>query len=186
MSLLSIYPEHQPEKAETIDDFDTIADRLREIGVQFERWEADCKLGPDATQDTVLSVYREPVERLQQLYGFKSADVISVTVDHPQKNELRNKFLSEHVHSDFEVRFFVEGRGLFFLHPDDHVYAVLCEQGDLISVPAQVKHWFDMGAEPHLKCIRLFTTPEGWVAQFTGDQIAERFPKLERFLAVAV
>ena len=183
MSLLTVHPENEPESAEIIRDFNGIANRLSEIGVQFERWEAGCLLGPDATQETVLSAYREPVERLQRLYGFQSADVISVTSNHPQKNELRGKFLSEHVHGDFEVRFFVEGRGLFFLHPDDRVYAVLCEQGDLISVPAQVKHWFDMGAEPDLKCIRLFTTPEGWVAQFSGDPIADGFPKLEAYLA---
>ena len=82
-----------------------------------------------------------------------------------------------------EVRFFVDGRGLFFLHPDENVYAVLCEKGDLLSVPAGVKHWFDTGAEPHLKVIRLFTTPEGWVAQYTGDAIADGLPKMEQFLA---
>jgi 1,2-dihydroxy-3-keto-5-methylthiopentene dioxygenase len=104
------------------------------------------------------------------------------SIRHPDKTALRQKFLSEHIHSDFEVRFFVEGRGLFFLHPDDRVYAVLCEQGDLISVPANVRHWFDR-REPHVRAIRLFTTPEGWVAQYTGDPIADRFPRLEQFLA---
>jgi len=36
-----------------------------------------------------------------------------------------------------------------------------------------------MGPNPNLKAIRLFTTPEGWVANFTGDKIADRFPRLE-------
>ena len=72
---------------------------------------------------------------------------------------------------------------MFYLHPDEDVYAVLCEQGDLLSVPANMKHWFDTGAEPHLKAIRLFTTPEGWVAQYTGDDIADGLPKMEQFLA---
>jgi 1,2-dihydroxy-3-keto-5-methylthiopentene dioxygenase len=85
------------------------------------------------------------------------------------------------VHSDFEVRFFVEGQGLFYVHLEEKVYAILCEQGDLISVPANVTHWFDMGAEPDFKCIRLFTTEEGWVAQFTGSKISENFPTLEQY-----
>jgi 1,2-dihydroxy-3-keto-5-methylthiopentene dioxygenase len=80
------------------------------------------------------------------------------------------------------VRFFVGGKGLFFLHPDEHVYAIYCEKGDLISVPANTKHWFDTGAEPDIKAIRLFTNPEGWVAQYTGDDIAERLPKMDEFL----
>ena len=36
-----------------------------------------------------------------------------------------------------------------------------------------------MGEEPHFVAIRLFNNPEGWVAQFTGDDIARRFPQLE-------
>jgi 1,2-dihydroxy-3-keto-5-methylthiopentene dioxygenase len=65
---------------------------------------------------------------------------------------------------------------------DGNDYAVLCEQGDLISVPAQVKHWFDMGEFPGFKCIRLFTRPEGWAAKFTGTEIARKFLGLEQFL----
>jgi 1,2-dihydroxy-3-keto-5-methylthiopentene dioxygenase len=182
VSLLTIYSESGLEAAQTVRDFDAIADCLSSIGVQFERWAAECELSEDANQDAILSAYAKPVRRLQELYGFQSADVISVGFDHPQKEQMRAKFLSEHTHSDFEVRFFVEGSGLFYLHPDEKVYAVLCERGDLISVPAGVKHWFDMGANPDLKCIRLFTTPEGWVADFTGSAIAEQFPKIEQFV----
>lgn len=91
-------------------------------------------------------------------------------------------FLNEHMHDDFEVRFFVDGRGLFYLHPNDKVYVLLCEQGDLISVPANLKHWFDMGENPHFTAIRLFTTPDGWKARFTDSGIASTFPSFEQFL----
>ncbi len=182
MSLLSIHSEHQPESAEVIADFDAIVGRLNGIGVLFERWVADRALPTDASQETILSAYAEPVERLKAMYGFQSADVISLGPEHPQREQLRAKFLDEHTHSDFEVRFFVKGRGLFYLHPDENVYVVLCEKGDLISVPANVKHWFDMGEFPNLQCIRLFTTQEGWVANFTGTDTAARFPKLEQYV----
>ena len=69
------------------------------------------------------------------------------------------------------MRFFVAGRGLFTLHIGDYVYAVLCEKNDLISVPAGTPHWFDMGEHPHFVAIRLFNNPEGWVANFTGEDI---------------
>ncbi len=71
------------------------------------------------------------------------------------------------------MRFFVEGAGLFCLHIGDEVYQVLCEKNDLISVPAGTPHWFDMGSEPNFTAIRIFDNPEGWVAQFTGDAIAD-------------
>jgi len=162
-----------------------IAAQLSALGVRFERWQAGAPLRADAGQEEVLAAYHEPVERLTREYGFKSVDVVSLRPDHPQRAELRNKFLAEHVHGDFEVRFFVDGSGLFYLHVGEHIYLVLCEQGDLISVPAHTPHWFDMGERPDFKCIRLFTVPDGWVATFTGSGIAERFPSFDQFVAAA-
>jgi 1,2-dihydroxy-3-keto-5-methylthiopentene dioxygenase len=56
---------------------------------------------------------------------------------------------------------------------------MLCEKDDLISVPANTRHWFDMGPNPRFTAIRLFNNTEGWVAKFTGDEIAKRFPLLD-------
>jgi 1,2-dihydroxy-3-keto-5-methylthiopentene dioxygenase len=33
-----------------------------------------------------------------------------------------------------------------------------------------------MGTQPSFAAVRLFINPSGWVAQFTGDGIARRFP----------
>jgi 1,2-dihydroxy-3-keto-5-methylthiopentene dioxygenase len=181
MSALTIYTDEQVTNSTTYRDFADIQAQLTPLGVDFERWQADFAFNADADAETVLAAYENPINQLKQAYGFQSVDVISLKPDNPNKDQLRNKFLAEHVHSDFEVRFFVEGQGLFYVHLEEKVYAILCEQGDLISVPANVTHWFDMGAEPDFKCIRLFTTEEGWVAQFTGSKISENFPTLEQY-----
>ncbi|MBZ0070953.1 MAG: acireductone dioxygenase [Gammaproteobacteria bacterium] len=177
MSRLIIYAEHDAHPIETFTDGAEIGRRLGALGVRFERWEAARTLADDASQDDILAAYRTQVDALIEEYGFKSVDVVSIDPTHPDKTALRAKFLDEHIHSDFEVRFFVDGQGLFYIRADGKVYGVLCEQGDLISVPANTPHWFDMGENPHFKCIRLFTTPAGWVAQFTGDKIASRYPQ---------
>ena len=104
--------------------------------------------------------------------------MVSRNPTRPDKAALRQKFLNEHTHAEDEVRFFVAGRGLFTLHLGDQVHEVLCEKDDLISVPAGTRHWFDMGPEPYFVAIRVFTNPAGWVANFTGDDIAARFPRL--------
>lgn len=180
MSELRIYDENRPTTAEKVlTRFEDIRDALAEIGVEFERWEASQQLDPQASQDEVIEAYRESIDRLMKKYGFQSVDVISLTANHPQKEAMREKFLSEHTHDDFETRFFVEGEGLFNIRKNGKVYATLCQRGDLLNLPANTTHWFDLGPEPQLKAIRLFTTPEGWVATFTGDKIADRFPKLE-------
>lgn len=183
MTALTIYRDDLQGRPRTLTDFDAIAAELAGIGVEFERWQADRPLARDAGQDEVLAAYRQAVDELNHKYGFQSIDVVSLQPDHPERAQFRQKFLAEHTHADFEVRFFVDGRGLFYLHVGDKVYLVLCEQGDLISVPANTTHWFDMGERPDFKCIRFFTTPNGWEGNFTGSDIATRFPGFDEYLA---
>ncbi len=182
MSRLAIYNVQGSLISGAITNHDDIAEKLRSLGVRFERWITK-PIKSDAIQDEVLAAYGDQVRRLTDEYGFKSMDVVSLAPDNPKREELRAKFLDEHIHSDFEVRFFVEGSGLFYLHVKDKVYLVLCEQGDLISVPANIPHWFDMGREPDFKCIRLFVIPDGWVAQSIDSKIAQRFPDFDQFVS---
>ena len=182
MSALTVYADNQPRQGELFTDFTAIQNQLNNIGVQFERWTSVRPLAADADQKSMLAAYAYFIDGLKQQYGFQSVDVINLNPDHPEKAAFRQKFLAEHIHDDFEVRFFVEGRGLFYLHVADKVYAVLCEQDDLISVPANTTHWFDMGENPCFKVIRLFTTPDGWVARFTGNDIAKSFPTFDQYV----
>ncbi|MNF56021.1 Acireductone dioxygenase [compost metagenome] len=180
MSRLSVYHESTPQLPnKVLTHAEDIAATLAEVGVRFERWQASAPIAPGASQEEVIAAYRHEIDKLMSEQGYVTVDVISLDRSHPQKAELRAKFLDEHTHGEDEVRFFVAGRGLFSLHVGDHVYAVLCEKNDLISVPAGTRHWFDMGEEPHFVAIRLFNNPEGWVANFTGDAIAKNFPPLE-------
>lgn len=180
MSCLTIYPDREPEYILlNTTDGAKIAEEMNAIGVRFERWQTQDPLPNGANDEYVMAAYASDIERLQKENGYQSVDVIRLDATHPQKAELRNKFLSEHTHSEDEVRFFVEGSGIFYLRVDEKVYMTLCEAGDLISVPEGTKHWFDMSENPHLTCIRLFTSKEGWIADFTGDDIADKFPKYE-------
>jgi len=183
MSELTIFNNNDDKPVEKLTDHQAIADTLSAIGVQFERWDAGQALGTDADQDEVLSAYKNDIDRLNEQFGFTTVDVVALGPDHPQKAEMRAKFLDEHTHADFEIRFFVDGSGIFYIHKNDRVYATLCEKGDLISVPANTTHWFDMGENPNFKCIRFFTTPEGWVGNFTGNDIARKFPSFDQLTA---
>lgn len=153
-----------------------IADALRGIGVRFERWTSPVVPAADASPDAVLEAYRPYLDELMGETGAGSADVVRITTRTPNLAELRAKFLSEHIHSEDEVRFFVHGWGNFVLHVADSVYDVHCVAGDLISVPAGIPHWFDAGMEPDVVALRIFTDKTGWIAEYTGDDIAERFP----------
>ncbi|MBN9740230.1 hypothetical protein DMP23_03775 [Amycolatopsis sp. A1MSW2902] len=45
-----------------------------------------------------------------------------------------------------EDRFFVRGAAVWYLHAGREVHAVLCEPGDVLTVPAGVRHWQDGAA----------------------------------------
>lgn len=177
MSRLTVYRDSDPATPILhTDDAAEIAENLRQIGVRFERWAMPVELSPSDSAETILAAYRPYLDTLMGETGAGSADVIKLTPDNPNAAALRTKFLSEHRHSEDEVRFFVHGSGNFVMHVDGKVWDAHCVQGDLISVPANTPHWFDGGEKPFFTALRVFTHPDGWVAQYTGDPIAERFP----------
>jgi 1,2-dihydroxy-3-keto-5-methylthiopentene dioxygenase len=149
-------------------------------GIAFERWPAKAQLAADADQAAILAAYGAEIARVQRNGGYATVDAIRMTPDHPDRLALRQKFLAEHTHSEDEVRFFVEGQGLFCLHLGDEVLQLICEQNDWIAVPAGTRHWFDMGPEPRFCALRFFNNSQGWVADFSGDPIATRYPSLDQ------
>jgi 1,2-dihydroxy-3-keto-5-methylthiopentene dioxygenase len=176
MSRLTVYRDDTPDTPELrTEDPAAIAAALAPIGVRFERWDSPVTLSPEDSAETILAAYRPYLDALMGETGAGSADVIKLTPDNPQAGALRQKFLSEHIHSEDEVRFFVHGAGNFIMHVDGRVFDAHCVQGDLISVPAGTRHWFDAGERPFFTALRVFSDQSGWVAQYTGDDISDRF-----------
>ena len=177
MSRLTIFDEARPGEAVLrTEDAPRIADELGRIGVRFERWDSPVVLAPDASPEAILDAYRPHLDRLMGESGAGAADVITLDETTPNRAALREKFLSEHTHTEDEVRFFVRGQGSFILHVEGRVYDARCAAGDLIAVPSGIAHWFDAGERPAVTALRVFTDSSGWVAHYTGDDISARFP----------
>ncbi|SFH92179.1 1,2-dihydroxy-3-keto-5-methylthiopentene dioxygenase [Modicisalibacter xianhensis] len=182
MSFLHVYHEADGEQPIlSTHEGERIAAELAAHGVRFDRCEPHPELVPDADQKSVLTAYAEEIERLKREGGFVVADVIGLRPDHPDKASLRQEFLDEHRYSEDEMHVFVRGGCLFYLHLNQRVYVIGCAAGDLISVPADTPHWFDMGPEPNFTAIRLFAASEAQAARMTGSDIASRFPRYEAF-----
>jgi 1,2-dihydroxy-3-keto-5-methylthiopentene dioxygenase len=175
---------HSPPRLQS-DAAAVIAGELARRGVRYERWATPAALPTGADQETILAAYADEIARVQAEGGYRTVDAIRLSPDHPEREALRAKFLAEHTHGEDEVRFFVEGRGLFCLHIDGEVLQLLAERGDWIGVPAGTRHWFDTGERPAFCALRFFDNTDGWVARFTGDPIASRFPLLEELLTPA-
>ncbi|RLU82237.1 cupin [Streptomyces griseocarneus] len=190
MTLLITWPEAGPETVlRRTSDPAAIATALAPIGVRYEQWPVRDDVPADAGPEAVLAAYRTEVDALNAEEGFVTVDVATLHPDgtpgwREKARAAREKFLSEHTHDDDdEVRFFVAGAGVFYLHVNGEVHAVHCEKGDLLGVPRGTTHWFDMGTEPSFTAIRFFHEEDGWIGTFTGSGIAGRFPGFDEIHA---
>lgn len=154
-----------------ITDVKEIKKYMNDRGIIFEQWQTAMPLNDSDSQETILKAYDHELGPYMKAHNYLSADVINVHKDTPNIEAIRAKFLSEHTHAEDEVRFFVDGEGYFFFHlaNSSEVFKLLCEKGDFISVPAGYTHWFDLAPKYHVKAIRVFQTPEGWVANYTSS-----------------
>lgn len=160
-----------------INDPKDIKSFMNERGIIFEQWKANSPLSDHDSQETILKAYDHELSPYMKKHGYLSADVINVHKGTPNIEAIRAKFLSEHTHSEDEVRFFVDGEGQFFFHLKDRneIFKLLCEKGDFISVPKGVTHWFDLAPKYFVKAIRVFQTQEGWVANYTNSGIEKKY-----------
>lgn len=189
MTLLQVMPQDAPQDVSLrTRDAARIAAVLAGLGVELRHWELRMAVTPDTTEQKLLDCYKAEVDVLCARDGLVVVDVAQI---HPgwgpeweeRAVKARATFLEEHRHAEDEVRFFAHGVGCFYLHVEGNVYAVVCEAGDLLSVPAGTRHWFDMGPRPEFSAIRFFKEEDGWVGDFTDDPIAENFPRLDDLLA---
>jgi len=166
-----------PDEDRTITDVQEIRDFLSPLGIWYEKWDVDSRIGGDASNDEILAAFSPEVERLKEKGGFVTADVINVTAETPGLDAMLAKFSQEHTHSEDEVRFTVKGRGIFHINPKHGpVFGVLVESGDLINVPAGTQHWFNLCDDRTIRCIRLFEDPSGWAPEYVDAPVNEKYP----------
>lgn len=172
MAILSI-----PDSNIQLTNVSEIRRFLNDRGVYFDQWNCDVVFDDTASQEDILRAYEKDLKPFMEKGGYLTSDVISINTLTENYDAIRTKFLAEHTHSEDEIRFFVDGQGLFWFNlPENPVFNLLCEKGDLISVPAGTKHWFDAGeTNPFVKAIRIFIDTTGWIPSYTGSKIEEKY-----------
>ena len=160
----------------TLRDIEAITRYLSGIAIDCERWEPSHPVAPGAPAEEILAAYGVEIERLKARGGYVTADVIDVGPTTPGLDAMLEKFSREHWHADDEVRFIIEGRGLFHIHPrNGRVTAVEVEAGDLIRVPRGTWHWFDLCPDRRIRAIRLFQDPAGWAPNYTESGVERSY-----------
>jgi 1,2-dihydroxy-3-keto-5-methylthiopentene dioxygenase len=137
------------------DDERVTADDLAAVGVLTE------------TLDPSEAAAQPALDRLKASRGYVEQDVVELSPQTPELDTLCAKFEGEHLHTDDEVRFVLDGEGVFDLRSvDDRWMRVTVEAGDLIVVPANLHHRFFLTSRKQIRCVRLFKDSTGWVPHY--------------------
>lgn len=161
-----------PSEERTLQDRADITKYLASIGIDYERWDSSRTVAPIAPAEEILQAYSDEIEQLKTRGGYVTADVIDVNPQTPGLEAMLAKFNREHWHDEDEVRFIIQGRGIFHIHPrQSTVVAIEVEAGDLIRVPRGTWHWFNLCESREIRAIRLFQDPAGWTPNYTESGV---------------
>ena len=164
------------DEGKTFADHEGITAYLRSIAIDYARWMPAHPVAPDAPADRILDAYKPEIDALKETGGYVAADVIDVNPTTLGLEAMLDKFRKEHWHDEDEVRFIIDGRGVFWIHPRERpVASIEVGAGDLIRVPRGTWHWFDLCEEKRIRAIRLFQDPAGWSPVYTGSGAEEGF-----------
>ena len=99
--------------------------------------------------------YENFVENFKKKEEYISSDIVTLTKETPQ--EILDPFKKIHHHTDDEVRFTIEGEGVFGIVPDSKTeIEIFCAKGDLIN------------------CVRIFKENPKWEAIYDADVLVAK------------
>lgn len=180
MAILTLQRGERQLTANRLTSDRDIASFLAPYGVLFERWDVPESVRQivaqpaldDAQKRAVLAGFGDQLARLAAERGYTNSDMVVLHPETPELDDALAKFDKVHYHTDEEVRFIVDGRGVFgFEGPDNERFELEVHAGEYIVVPPNAWHWFTLCEDRRIKAIRLFQDMSGWVPHYR-DPIA--------------
>ncbi|WP_047150502.1 1,2-dihydroxy-3-keto-5-methylthiopentene dioxygenase [Aneurinibacillus tyrosinisolvens] len=117
----------------------------------------------------ILEAFDSEIKSLAARRGYVQWDIVALSEETPNIEELLTKFKQVHTHSEDEVRAIAAGNGIFVIKGTDGYFNVELEAGDVISVPENTPHFFTLMDNRQVIAVRLFIDPSGWVAAPYND-----------------
>jgi len=139
-----------------------IPDHLKEILKNQELTDSD--------RDEILSELDDWFFEIKEKYGFHSRDLVVLHPSLRGLSKISDAFREFHFHTDNEVRYILDGSGVFGIHVGEKRFRVFVSSGDFILVPKKVAHYFTLDENRRIKAVRYFQETAGWAAHFIGNR----------------
>ncbi|KAL6747254.1 aci-reductone dioxygenase [Haematococcus lacustris] len=146
--------------------------QLAQLGVLYWKLDAD-----QHETDPKLAAIRK-------VRGYSYVEIISISKDTlPGYDEKLKTFYMEHIHTDEEIRFILDGQGYFDVRDlDDRWIRIECNKGDLIILPEGIYHRFTLTESNYAQAMRLFVGEPIWTPyNRPQEEHASRLKYLKQF-----
>lgn len=120
-----------------------------------------------------ISNYQPALDRVKNENGYVAQDIVELNPSTPNLDAILAKFDKEHLHTDDEVRYVLDGSGIFDIRStEDRWMRVEVFTSDYISVPANRHHRFFVMDDKFIRCVRLFKDNTGWTPLYRPAETA--------------
>ncbi|GMT36134.1 hypothetical protein PFISCL1PPCAC_27431 [Pristionchus fissidentatus] len=133
--------------------------------------------------------WEKAVEKYSEDVGMRNRDIVRINpVTMPGYTEKLAIFFEEHLHTDPEVRFIMEGAGYFDIRDvKDRWIRIPVAKGDLLFLPAGIYHRFTTDETDSIVAMRFFKDAPCWEAhnrkKEETESMVERKDYVERITA---
>lgn len=104
------------------------------------------------------------LQKIRDERGYSYNDIIDVAPNRlPNYMDKLKSFYEEHIHTDEEIRYCIDGSGYFDVRDlDDRWIRIWTKKGDMIVLPAGMYHRFTLDEDNYIKAMRLFVGEPIW------------------------
>eukprot|EP01006_Ploeotia_vitrea_P016564 TRINITY_DN47293_c0_g1_i1.p1 TRINITY_DN47293_c0_g1~~TRINITY_DN47293_c0_g1_i1.p1 ORF type:complete len:352 (-),score=194.38 TRINITY_DN47293_c0_g1_i1:85-1140(-) len=164
-----------PHKTDPLESVDL--GHLASLGVHY--WHIPVsKLDADLSCPQLADIRRER--------GYSYHDVINVSKDKLPNYEVKIKsFFEEHLHTDEEIRYILDGSGYFDVRDQsngDRWIRIALDAGDMIVLPAGIYHRFTLDEKNYIKAMRLFQGEPVWTPHNRDKKETDALPARADYL----
>eukprot|EP00918_Siedleckia_nematoides_P073789 GHVU01161159.1.p1 GENE.GHVU01161159.1~~GHVU01161159.1.p1 ORF type:complete len:182 (-),score=32.90 GHVU01161159.1:675-1220(-) len=132
----------------------SLDDLKAQCGVLYFQIDAD-KFEKDGSE--------EKFDKIRKERGYSYEDRCVIDDKMADYDATLKKFFTEHIHSDEEIRFIVDGSGYFDIRdPSDRWIRVEVVKNDLLIVPAGIYHRFTLDTKNYIIARRYFAGEPVW------------------------